>query len=53
MWQFARDQGVREMSQFGWCRSPGIGWDTALMIGDVCDPSPEYRAIKQVLASWG
>jgi hypothetical protein len=53
MWQFAKDQGVREMSQFGWCRSPGDGWDTALMAGDGCDPSPEYSAIEQVLASWG
>jgi hypothetical protein len=53
MWRFARDRGVREMSQYGWCRSPGTGWDTALMSGDGCDPSPEYRAVAQVLASWG
>jgi hypothetical protein len=53
MWQFAKAQGVREMSQYGWCRVPGTGWDTALMTGDNCDPSPEYRAVQQVLAAWG
>jgi hypothetical protein len=53
MWQFAKEQGLREMSQFGWCGSPPGGWDTSLMVGDGGDQSPEYTALQRVLTSWG
>jgi hypothetical protein len=52
MWQFARDQGVREMSQFQWCSNQTDGWETALMVGPGCDPGPEYQALAQLLNSW-
>jgi hypothetical protein len=53
MWQYARDEGVREMSQFGWCATPPGRWDTSLMTRDNCSPSAEYLALRQLLASWG
>jgi hypothetical protein len=52
MWQYARDQGVREMSQFGWCPTPPGRWDTALMAGDSCAEGSEYRALQAVIAGW-
>jgi hypothetical protein len=53
MWQYARDQGVREMSQFGWCQTPTAGrWDTSLMTGESCDEGPEYRALQTLIAGW-
>jgi hypothetical protein len=52
MWQYARDQGVREMSQFQWCSNQTDGWDTSLMVGTGCDPGPEYQALAQLLNAW-
>jgi hypothetical protein len=52
MWQFARDQGVREMSQFGWCQALTHKWDTSLMRQDDCGPSAEYSALQKLLLSW-
>jgi hypothetical protein len=53
MWQFARDQGVREMSQFQWCSNNTDKWDTSLMVGPGCDPGAEYRALAALINSWG
>jgi hypothetical protein len=52
MWQYASDQGVREMSQFGWCQSPPGRWDTALMTGESCAAGSEYRALQALIAGW-
>jgi hypothetical protein len=52
MWQFARDQGVREMSQFGWCEALTHKWDTSLMRQDDCGASAEYSALQRLLLSW-
>jgi hypothetical protein len=52
MWQYARDQGVREMSQFGWCETPPGRWDTSLMSGDDCAPGASYLALRRLLAAW-
>lgn len=52
MWQYAKDQGVREMSQFGWCQSPPGHWDTSLMAGESCDEGPEYRALQSLITGW-
>jgi hypothetical protein len=53
MWQYAKDLGVREMGQFGWCKNPEGGWDTSLMTQDGCDADAEYLAVKRVIGSWG
>jgi hypothetical protein len=52
MWQYAKDQGVREMSQFEWCQNPLGRWDTSLMTQDDCAQSPEYLALQSLLDSW-
>jgi hypothetical protein len=53
MWQFSRDQGVREMSQLGWCKPVSGTWDTSLMLGPDCSPSLEYLALQKLITSWG
>ena len=53
MWQFAKAQGVREMSQYGWCQTPAGQWDTSIMAGAECTESEEYRTVRDVIASWG
>lgn len=53
MWQYAKDLGVREMGQFGWCKNPEGRWDTSLMTQDGCDADAEYLAVKRVIGSWG
>jgi hypothetical protein len=52
MWQYARDHGVREMSQYEWCASLPGRWDTSLMTHDDCGANDAYLAIQRVITSW-
>jgi hypothetical protein len=52
MWQYVKDQGVREMGQFGWCETPPGRWDTSLMTQGDCTQGSEYLALQRLIASW-